>query len=124
MTKTLYFGNLPWKVTNEDLTQAVAQHGEVISARIATDRETGRSRGFGFVEVPADQAQAVIDALNGADWGGRPLTVNEAKPREEGTRGGGGGGGGGGRGGFGGGDRGGRGGYGGGGGGGGRGGRF
>lgn len=91
MTKTLYFGNLPWAVTSEDLTQAVAQHCEVISARVATDRETGRSRGFGFVEVPADNAQAVIDALNGADWGGRPLTVNEAKPREDrpaGNRGG------------------------------------
>ncbi len=82
MTKTLYFGNLPWAATNEDLTNAVSQYAEVLSARIATDRETGRSRGFGFVEVPADKAQAVIDALNGAEWGGRPLTVNEAKPRE------------------------------------------
>lgn len=82
MTKTLYFGNLPWAATNEDLTNAVSQYAEVISARIATDRETGRSRGFGFVEVPEDKAQAVIDALNGAQWGGRPLTVNEAKPRE------------------------------------------
>ncbi|MDF2629468.1 MAG: glycine-rich RNA-binding protein [Symbiobacteriaceae bacterium] len=83
MTKTLYFGNLPWAVTSEDLTNAVKQHAEVISARIATDRETGRSRGFGFVEVPADNAQAVIDALNGAEWGGRALTVNEAQPRPE-----------------------------------------
>jgi RNA recognition motif-containing protein len=83
MTKTLYFGNLPWAVTSEDLTNAVAQHCEVVSARIATDRETGRSRGFGFVEVPADNAQAVIDALNGAEWGGRALTVNEAQPRPE-----------------------------------------
>lgn len=82
MTKTLYFGNLPWAATNEDLTNAVTQYAEVISARIATDRETGRSRGFGFVEVPADKAEAVIEALNGAEWGGRPLTVNEAKPRE------------------------------------------
>lgn len=89
MTKTLYIGNLPWAVTNDDLSQAVSQHAEVISARVATDRETGRSRGFGFVEVPDEQAQGVIDNLNGADWGGRPLTVNEAKPREE--RGGGGG---------------------------------
>lgn len=91
MTKTLYFGNLPWAATNEDLSQAVSQYTEVLSARIATDRETGRSRGFGFVEVPADAAQTVIDALNGADWGGRPLTVNEAKPREDrpaGNRGG------------------------------------
>lgn len=82
MTTTLYFGNLPWSVTNEDLSQAVTQYAEVISARVATDRETGRSRGFGFVEVPADKAAEVIEALNGADWGGRPLTVNEAKPRE------------------------------------------
>lgn len=83
MTKTLYFGNLPWAATSEDLTNAVSQYAEVISSRIATDRETGRSRGFGFVEVPADKAQTVIDALNGAEWGGRPLTVNEARPREE-----------------------------------------
>lgn len=82
VTKTLYFGNLPWAATNEDLTNAVSQYCEVISARIATDRETGRSRGFGFVEVPADKAETVIEALNGAEWGGRPLTVNEAKPRE------------------------------------------
>ncbi|HLN65098.1 MAG TPA: RNA-binding protein, partial [Symbiobacteriaceae bacterium] len=83
MTKTLYFGNLPWAATDADLTNAVSQHAEVINARIAVDRETGRSRGFGFVEVPADKAQAVIDALNGAQWGGRPLTVNEARPRED-----------------------------------------
>lgn len=99
MTKTLYFGNLPWSVTNDDLNGAVAPYAEVISARVATDRETGRSRGFGFVEVPADNAQAVIDALNGSEWGGRALTVNEAKPREERPAGGG-------RGGFGGGNRG------------------
>lgn len=90
MTKTLYFGNLPWSVTSEDLAQAVGQHAEAISSRVATDRETGRSRGFGFVEVPADKAQAVIDALNGAEWEGRALTVNEAKPREERPAGGGG----------------------------------
>lgn len=83
MTKTLYFGNLPWAVTEQDLRDAVSEIAEVISARVATDRETGRSRGFGFVEVPEDKAQAVIDALNGAEWGGRALTVNEAKPRED-----------------------------------------
>lgn len=86
MTKTLYFGNLPWTVTSEDLSNAVSQHSEVISSRIATDRETGRSRGFGFIEVPEEKAQAVIDALNGAEWGGRNLTVNEAKPREDAPR--------------------------------------
>lgn len=89
MTKTLYVGNLPWSVTNDDLSNAVTQYAEVISARIATDRETGRSRGFGFVEVPADKAEEVINALNGAEWGGRALTVNEAKPREERPAGGG-----------------------------------
>ncbi|HYF92007.1 MAG TPA: RNA-binding protein [Symbiobacteriaceae bacterium] len=99
MTKTLYFGNLPWTVTSDDLSQAVAGYGEVISSRVATDRETGRSRGFGFVEVPAEAADKIIDALNGSEWGGRALTVNEAKPREERSFGGAGGGG---RGGFGG----------------------
>lgn len=83
MTKTLYFGNLPWAATDADLTKAVSEYAEVISARIAADRETGRSRGFGFVEVPADKAEVVVNALNGAMWGGRPLTVNEARPREE-----------------------------------------
>lgn len=83
MTKTIYVGNLPWGVTEEDLANAVGKYAEVTSARIATDRDTGRSRGFGFVEVPDDKAEAVIRALNGADWEGRPLTVNEAKPREE-----------------------------------------
>lgn len=105
MTKNLYFGNLPWTVTNQDLESAVTQYAEVISARVATDRETGRSRGFGFVEVPADKAEEVINALNGAEWGGRALTVNEAKPREDRPAGGGRGGFGGNRGGGGGGRR-------------------
>jgi RNA recognition motif-containing protein len=85
VTKTLYVGNLPWAVTQEDLAQAFQEHAkvEVISARVVTDRETGRSRGFGFVEVPADQAQAAMDALNGAEWGGRQITVNEAQPRPD-----------------------------------------
>ncbi len=84
MAKTLYFGNLPWAATSDDLRNAVSQYCEVISARIVTDRETGRSRGFGFVEVPDEAAQVVIDALNGAEWAGRPLTVNEARPRDGG----------------------------------------
>jgi RNA recognition motif-containing protein len=87
MTKTLYFGNLAWSVSDADLTRLVSQYAEVISARVATDRETGRSRGFGFVEVPADAADSIISALNGSDFGGRPLTVNEAKPREPRTGG-------------------------------------
>lgn len=83
MQKTIYVGNLPWSVTNEDLEKAVSQYAEVLTVRIATDRETGRSRGFGFVDVPADKAEAVIEALNGSTWEDRQLTVNEARPREE-----------------------------------------
>ena len=83
MTKTLFVGNLPWSATEDDLTRAFAQHGEVVAARVATDRDTGRSRGFGFVEVPEEYAEAMIAAMNGADMGGRPLTVNEARPRED-----------------------------------------
>jgi len=101
MPKTLYFGNLPWNVSEEDLNRACAEYAEVLSVRVAVDRETGRSRGFGFVEVSDEAAQVLIDALNGAEWGGREIKVNEARPREE--RGGNGsrGGFGGGRGGFG-----------------------
>ncbi len=83
MVKTLFIGNLPWSATDEDLTRLLSPYAEVISARVATDRDTGRSRGFGFVEVAEAQAQAAIDALNGSDFDGRPLTVNEARPREE-----------------------------------------
>lgn len=81
--RTLYVGNLPWTTKPEDLESAFAQHGEVISSRIITDRETGRSRGFGFVEVGDTDADKMIEAMNGADFGGRVLTVNEAKAREE-----------------------------------------
>jgi len=117
MGSKLYVGNLSYNVNSSDLEQLFAQHGTVQSAEIIQDRDTGRSKGFGFVQMGSDgEAQAAIAALNGQEHDGRALTVNEAKPRED--RGGGGGGG---RGGFGGGG-GGRGGYGGGGGGGGRGG--
>jgi RNA recognition motif-containing protein len=120
MGKKLYVGNLSYSVDSSELEQMFGAHGQVVSAQIINDRDTGRSKGFGFVEMATDQeAQAAIAALNGTENQGRALTVNEARPREE--RGGGGGGGGG-RGGFGGGGGGGRGGYGGGGGGGGRGG--
>ena len=115
MAKNLYVGNLPFSTTSEDLEQLFGQHGTVTRAQVMTDRETGRSRGFGFVEM-SDGADAAIQALNGNQFQGRALTVHEAKPREERPRGGGGGGGYGGGGG-GGGGRGGRGGYGGGGGG-------
>jgi len=114
MGSKLYVGNLSYNITSSDLEQLFAQHGTVQSAEVIQDRDTGRSKGFGFVQMGSDQeAQAAITALNGQEQDGRALTVNEAKPREERPRGGGGGGGRGGYGGGGGG--GGRGGYGGGG---------
>lgn len=82
MTRTLYVGNLPWATTEEQLAEAFRQHGEVISSRIITDKQTGRSRGFGFVEVADADAEKIIAAMNGAELGNRALTVNEAKPRE------------------------------------------
>jgi RNA recognition motif-containing protein len=116
MSKNLYVGNLPFGTTAEDLRAAFAEYGTVTSAQIISDRETGRSRGFGFVEM-SDGAERAVTELNGAPFQGRTLTVNEARPREERPRGGGGGGYGGGGGGGGGGYGGGGGGYGGGGGG-------
>jgi RNA recognition motif-containing protein len=114
----LYVGNLAYSVRDDSLTQAFAQFGTVTSAKVMMDRETGRSKGFGFVEMGSDaEAQAAINGMNGQQLQGRPLVVNEARPREE-RPGGYGGGGGGGRGGYGGGGSGGGGGYGGGGGGG------
>jgi RNA recognition motif-containing protein len=111
MGRKLYVGNLTYAVTDSTLEQMFAPHGTVESAQVIMDRDTARSKGFGFVEMKTDQeAQAAIAAMNGKDVDGRSLTVNEAKPRED--RGGGRGGSGGGRGGYGGG--GGRGGYGGG----------
>lgn len=76
---TLYVGNLPWATTEDDLMRAFSQHGTVHSARIITDRETGRSRGFGFVEVEDADAERCIEAMNGAELGGRPITVNVAQ---------------------------------------------
>lgn len=91
MGKKLYIGNLTYDVSSSDLEQLLTPHGTVQSAEVISDRTTGRSKGFGFVEMSSDQeAQAAITALNGKDHGGRALTVNEAKPRE--SRGGGGGG--------------------------------
>ncbi|HEY2584764.1 MAG TPA: RNA-binding protein, partial [Tepidisphaeraceae bacterium] len=117
MGNKLYVGNLSYGTTSSDLEQLFGQHGTVQSAEVIADRETGRSKGFGFVQMGSDEeAQAAIAALNGQEHDGRALTVNEAKPREDRPRGGGGGGGYGGGGG-GGGRRGGGGGYGGGGGG-------
>jgi len=105
MEKRLYVGNLPFETTEDDLHQLFSAHGQIVSAKLITDMETGRSRGFGFVEMSTeDEAKAAIEKMNKAKVGSRELTVNEARPRPEKSSGGGGG-----RGGFGGG----RGGYGG-----------
>jgi len=109
MSRKIYVGNLPWSTTSADLEALFSPHGEVRSAEVISDRETGRSRGFGFVEMVTDEGlQAAISALNGHEMNGRPLTVNEARERTPRPGGGGGGrsggyGGGGGRGGYGGG---------------------
>jgi RNA recognition motif-containing protein len=105
MSTKLYVGNLSFRVSNEDLQEYFSQAGSVESANVIQDRDTGRSRGFGFVEMSsADEAAAAIERFNGQDFDGRNLVVNEARPREDG--GGGGGGNRGGRGGSGGGGRG------------------
>ena len=118
MGNKLYVGNLPYSVRDSDLEQAFGQFGAVTSAKVMMERDTGRSKGFGFVEMGSDaEAQAAISGMNGQPLGGRSVVVNEARPMEQRPRGYGGGGGGGG---YGGGGGGGRGGYGGGGGGGGR----
>src|SRR3954463_4638070 len=97
MGSKLYVGNLSYNTTSSELEQMFGPHGTVQSAEVIQDRDTNRSKGFGFVQMGSDgEAQAAIAALNGTDNGGRALTVNEAKPREERPRGGGGGGGGGG----------------------------
>jgi RNA recognition motif-containing protein len=91
MTKKLYVGNLPFQTSEDDLSDMFSQAGNVESVRIITDRDTGRSRGFGFVEMADDAAEKAIEQLNGTELGGRALTVNEARPQV--NRGGGGGGG-------------------------------
>lgn len=114
MGKKLYVGNLPFSATEEALVNTFSQFGTVSSAKLIVDRDTGRSKGFSFVEMSSDEeAQMAIEKLDGQDFGGRPLKVNEAKPME--ARESRGGNGGGGRGGFGGGSGGSRGGFGGGG---------
>lgn len=105
MGSKIYVGGLPYSATEQQLSELFAPHGTVESARVITDKFTGQSRGFGFVEMATEEeAKKAITALNATQMGGRTLTVNEAKPQEPRS------GGGGGRGGFGGGDRGGRGG--------------
>ena len=94
--KKLYVGNLPWSTTEDDLRELFSPMGQTHSAILITDRETGRSRGFGFVELEDAAADEAVSQLNGTDYGGRQIKVNEAKEREP-RRGGGGGGGGGGR---------------------------
>lgn len=91
MSKRIYVGNLPFSASDEEVRELFSEYGDVTSVNLITDRETGRPRGFGFVEM-ADGAEEAIEALNQTDMGGRSLTVNEARPRE--NRGGGGGGGG------------------------------
>ena len=116
MGKKLYVGNLSWGVTDAQLTDMFTPYGAVVSAQVIMDRDTGRSKGFGFVEMGTDQeAQAAITGMHGQVMEGRPLTVNEARPKEGGGGGGGAGGRRGGGGGYGGGGGGGGGGYGGGG---------
>jgi RNA recognition motif-containing protein len=95
--KNIYVGNLPYSATDTELESLFSQHGQIGRASVVIDRETGRSRGFGFVEMPNDEeGLKAIEALNGFDMDGRKLVVNEAKPREARGFGGGGGGGGGG----------------------------
>ncbi|HRC63161.1 MAG TPA: RNA-binding protein, partial [Dehalococcoidia bacterium] len=105
MVQKIYVGNLPFSAREGDVETLFAQYGEVLSVAVPTDRETGRVRGFAFVEMSNEDAAKAIAALNGTEFGGRALNINEARPREEGGRGGGGG--------YGGGSRGGGGGYGG-----------
>jgi RNA recognition motif-containing protein len=82
MNKRIYVGNLPYTANDDELRELFSQYGEVVSVSLVTDRETGRPRGFGFVEMPADDADDAISALDGKDMGGRALRINEARPRE------------------------------------------
>jgi len=91
LVQKIYVGNLPFSATEAEVQRLFAEHGEVVSVALPTDRETGRPRGFGFVEMPDDAARKAIAALNGRDFSGRTLNVNEARPRESGGYGGGGG---------------------------------
>ncbi len=103
MTQRIYVGNLSFSATEAEVSELFSQYGEVVSCALPTDRETGRPRGFGFVEMSNDDAKKAIQSLDGKDFGGRSLRVNEAQPRESRGGGGGGGYGGGGGGGYGGG---------------------
>lgn len=82
MSKSIYVGNLPWSATEEQVQELFSAHGNVISVKLITDRETGRARGFGFVEMEDADAASAIEALDNSSYGGRTLRVNEARPRE------------------------------------------
>ena len=83
MSTKLFVGSLPWAINDEALKEAFTAYGNVVSAKVVTDRQTGRSRGFGFVEMESDsEASAAIEALNGSDLNGRNIVVNEAKPKD------------------------------------------
>lgn len=81
MSKSIYVGNLPWSATEEQVRELFSPHGNVISVKLVSDRETGRARGFGFVEMEDADAETAIEALDNFSFGGRTLRVNEAKPR-------------------------------------------
>ncbi|MDD4732506.1 MAG: RNA-binding protein [Desulfovibrio sp.] len=83
MSKNIYVGNLPWSSTEEEVRTAFASYGEVLSVKLIEDRETGRPRGFGFVEMDDQGALAAIEGLDGSNFGGRNIKVNEARPRAE-----------------------------------------
>ncbi len=83
MVKTLYVGNIPWSTKEDDLKEFFSEFGEVIECRIITERATGRSRGYGFVEVNEEQMDEIMEKTNGIELDGRKLVVNEAKPREQ-----------------------------------------
>ena len=83
MSKSLYVGNLPWSVGEEDLKKTFGEHGAVVGARVVMERDTGRSRGFGFVDVEDNDADKIVSAMNGFSWNGRQIVVNEARPRSQ-----------------------------------------
>ncbi len=83
MPKTIYVGNIPWSASEDELKAFFSDFGQIISARIITERATGRSKGYGFIEVADEDAEQVVEQVNGKEMGGRKLVVNEAKPRPE-----------------------------------------
>jgi len=83
MPKTIYVGNIPWSINEEQLKNYFSEYGQVVEARIITERATGRSRGYGFVEVAEEDAEQIVERLNGIELDGRKLVVNEAKPRTD-----------------------------------------